>query len=76
MSEVNMRICKVCNENKQRISDGKYPNSKNTRFINEEGKLWSGNTCPRCLVNRSKENMKKLRFMRIIQSRVTSGTEE
>ena len=37
--EVNIRQCKICNEYKKRISDGKFPDGRNTRFVGEDGKL-------------------------------------
>lgn len=46
--EQNLRKCKICNEEKQRILSGKYPNGKDKKWININNKLWSGSTCPDC----------------------------
>lgn len=59
--EVNLRRCKFCNGLKQRIEAGKFPNGKDKKWRDESGKLWSGNLCSDCNVNRSKEVMRKAR---------------
>lgn len=69
MEESNKRHCKRCKELKNRILDGKFPDSKNKRFKDEMGKLWSGNICPQCQVLKVKENMKQLRFKRALKER-------
>lgn len=68
MIESNLCHCKKCSLLKTRIEDGKYPNSKNKRYIDENGKLWSGKTCSQCVVNKARENMKNLRFQRHLES--------
>ena len=60
----DLRQCKgACKELKQRIPNGKF-NEKDPRFIDENGKLWNGNICPKCVVERSRERMKALRASR------------
>lgn len=61
MSDVDLRKCKICNEFKKRIEDGKFPNGKNKRWRDESGRQWVGSTCGTCNLARSKENMKKKR---------------
>jgi hypothetical protein len=61
MVEVNDRVCKVCNVKKQRIFDGKYPNSRDKKWRDETGLLWSGNVCGSCNRDRAKNVMKKAR---------------
>lgn len=69
--------CKRCNELKTRnvkhIIDHNgisvpdyYPGSKNKKYIDDNGKLWSGKSCPDCHRLRVKEGMKNLRFKLLI----------
>jgi Zn finger protein HypA/HybF involved in hydrogenase expression len=46
--EIDKRVCKVCKEVKLRIRGTKFPNSKDSKFLDELGRLWNGNTCPDC----------------------------
>lgn len=48
MNESNLRTCKICDEIKVRISDGKFPNNSTTRYKDDNGKQWMGRTCPDC----------------------------
>lgn len=50
---VDKKVCKSCQQIKTRIRSGKYPNSKNARFVDEMGGHWMGHTCPDC--NRKKQ---------------------
>jgi len=52
--ESNKRICKTCNKIKERISAGKFPNNKDKRYVDENGKQWTGSVCPDCLKDKSK----------------------
>lgn len=56
----HIRTCKVCNQNKKRIYNGKF-NFKDKRWVDENGKQWMGRTCPDCNVTRSKATMKGYR---------------
>jgi ssDNA-binding Zn-finger/Zn-ribbon topoisomerase 1 len=47
--ETNKRICKKCNKIKMRIQNGKFPNGKDKRWVDESGSQWSGSVCPDCL---------------------------
>lgn len=62
--EKNKRICKLCNELKDRIQSGIYPDGKNKKHVDESGKLWNGSVCGVCNVKRSHDNMKRLRAKR------------
>lgn len=46
--EQDLRECKQCNIKKLRIRSGKYPSEKDTKFVDNEGKIWNGNICPEC----------------------------
>jgi hypothetical protein len=67
--EINKRLCKCCGQLRQRIEDGKYPNGKNKKWRDEDGKLWSGSVCGQCNNGRAKEVMRKARH-----DKVNSGT--
>lgn len=75
MTESNLSHCKVCAQLKHRIEDGKYPNSQNKRYKDEQGKLWSGRVCPQCQVLKTKENQRKLRFKRQLEKTENSKNE-
>jgi hypothetical protein len=68
MQESNKVVCKICGKLKTRITGEKYPNSHNKRYTDEAGRLWNGKCCADCQANKTKENMKKLRFVRKVQS--------
>ena len=61
MEEVNKSKCSKCQEIKSRIQDGKYPDGKNKKWIDEEGNLWVGRRCPSCVKSHMKERMSKFR---------------
>lgn len=73
MEEINKRHCKVCHELKLRILDGKFPDAKNKKFRGEDGKLWNGSTCSACHVLTTKENIRKLRFKRMLEKKEGSS---
>lgn len=41
-------VCPKCGQTKKRIRDGKRPQSKETRFVDEVGLEFSGRVCPEC----------------------------
>lgn len=55
--EINKRACKVCKELKNRILDGSF-DSKNKRYVDENGWLWNGSKCPQCQLTSVREKMK------------------
>lgn len=64
MNESNKRNCKACKVDKDRILAGKFPGpGGNKKWVDNENKLWSGNTCPECNTKRVKEVMQKTRSM-------------
>ena len=46
--EIDKRKCKKCNEFKNRILIGTFPSSSNKKYVDDNGKLWSGSKCPSC----------------------------
>lgn len=48
--EYELIICKCCGQAKKRYNAGRRPNLKDTRYVDENGKEWSGRRCPRCQV--------------------------
>jgi len=61
MIEENTRYCKVCFTPKKRILQGRYPNGKDSIWVDDFGRQWSGKVCPDCHAKRSKSTMKKIR---------------
>ena len=57
-------VCTHCNQTKKRIRVGKRPESKETKFVGEDGLEWNGRNCPACVVDKSrlrKQLKKKLK---------------
>lgn len=42
------KICRHCGVEKERIPSGRYPNIKDTIYLNKDGKQWNGLMCPDC----------------------------
>ncbi len=61
MIEKNLSTCRVCEESKERIEDGKYGESRNKRWRDETGRLWRGRVCPDCHKSEMKGRMIKSR---------------
>ena len=61
MEEKNLTTCRICQETKLRIEDGKYGASRNKRWRDEEGKIWRGRVCPDCHKTEMKDRMIKAR---------------
>lgn len=61
MIEKNLSTCRLCGVPKERIEDGKYGESRNKRWRDEEGRLWRGRVCPDCHKGEMKERMVKSR---------------
>jgi DNA-directed RNA polymerase subunit M/transcription elongation factor TFIIS len=59
--EANRTICKVCRKIKMRIQSGKYPDSKDKKWVDESGVQWNGRTCPDCHRERMKFHVRKVR---------------
>ena len=57
IEEKQLKQCKICNEVKLRIYDGKYSDGKNTIWIGEKGTQWNGRICPECQVAKMKNHM-------------------
>jgi len=54
--ESNLRLCKICKQLKTRTLAGKW--SKDNKWTDESGKLWSGSVCPSCNHERLKVVMR------------------
>lgn len=59
--EIQQKVCKDCQQLKDRIQYGTYKNPKHKRWIDNQGKQWNGHICPDCQKLRTQVNMKKLR---------------
>lgn len=64
MSEIQQKVCKICNQLKSRIQMGTFTNKACKRWVDESGKQWSGLVCPSCQANRAVVNMRRLREQR------------
>lgn len=54
----SLRQCKKCMEYKVKISSGKFPDGRNTRFEDATGRQWNGKICPDCFLLVMQERMK------------------
>lgn len=52
--------CVSCQQLKRRFNAGVF-NRNNRRYVDEEGKHWSGRNCPQCHVEKIRLNMRNLR---------------
>ena len=57
-------ICRHCNIEKKRISAGRYPNGKDTKWVDETMREWNGLMCPQCHLVRLKIKQKERRANR------------
>lgn len=57
---VETKQCKVCNEYKIRVLDGKF-NKKDKRWRDGDGRMWNGLVCPPCHSRRSADRLAKKR---------------
>lgn len=58
--------CKGCKKLKARIPFGMYPDGRDIRYKDGEGKLWNGNTCRACDNEIKKAKKKAQRVQRKI----------
>ena len=63
MEDTDVRKCKVCNVLKKRTHVGKF-DKRNKKFHDENGLTWNGSVCGSCHKLRSRENMRKNRFLK------------
>jgi hypothetical protein len=61
MKEVDVCQCRKCGKLEVRRQDGYFPDGRNKRFINDEGKQWSGRACPGCVLLRVRTQVKERR---------------
>lgn len=48
MAENSTIRCKQCGEFKNRLLAGKYPDGKNNKWVDDQGRQFNGNVCPEC----------------------------
>lgn len=60
-NESNLSKCSCCQEIKPRIQNGKYPDGRNKKWIDDKGELWVGRKCPECVKSSMKARMRKFR---------------
>lgn len=61
MEEVDISQCRKCVKLEVRKQEGYFPDGRNKRFVNAEGRQWSGRACPICVRNRVKVSIKEKR---------------
>lgn len=63
-SDCVYKECKICGIEHKRFKGDIYPNGKDFKFVNEEGREWSGRVCPQCHSTRNAKRQKKKRKVR------------
>lgn len=61
MEEIDVSKCRKCGKLEIRRQDGYFPDNRNKRFVNSEGKQWSGRACPDCVLKRVRTQVKEKR---------------
>lgn len=61
MNETDVSQCRKCGKLEVRRQDGYFPDGRNKRFVNAEGKQWSGRACPDCVLKRVRTQVKEKR---------------
>ena len=61
MEEIDVSQCRKCGKLEIRRQDGYFPDGKNKRFVNNEGRQWSGRSCPGCVRSRVRNQIKQKR---------------
>lgn len=51
--------CKHCGLTKTRYLAGRYPSGKDKRWVDEQGREFSGLTCSQCVVDKARERQRK-----------------
>lgn len=59
--EEDLAKCKKCQDIKLRKRDGKYPDGRNTKFVDAGGRQWNGRVCPGCQGDKAREQIKAKR---------------
>jgi ssDNA-binding Zn-finger/Zn-ribbon topoisomerase 1 len=62
--------CKVCQQLKRRIVNGKRPNLSSKKYVDPFGKEWNGKTCPTCHREKQKAHMKKRRSKEVTTEKI------
>lgn len=56
-----LAICSVCQLQKVRNAAGKFPNGRDTKYVNEKERSWNGKKCPDCQGKKMGARMKAKR---------------
>lgn len=68
------KICKICRQVKNRIQNGKYPNGKDKRWVDETGSQWNGAVCPSCQKLKVKQQTKHSRHNPEVKKLIDDAT--
>lgn len=63
-SIVTYVICKVCSVERHRVKNGRYPNGKDFRYVDQNNREWSGRVCPGCHSARNANRQMRVRKVR------------
>lgn len=61
LEESNISKCRRCFKLKIRKFVGYFPDGKNKKYVDEEGKQYRGRVCPSCVRKEVKEKIRKKR---------------
>jgi hypothetical protein len=67
-TDYSVIVCKVCEKECKRYFAGRYPNGKDKRWIDGNGREFSGKVCPDCHANKC---AKRVASKRASKRRVT-----
>lgn len=62
-----LAVCKSCGETKVRNPAGKFPNGRDTKYVDAEGKQWNGKKCSSCVATHMKTHQKVKRSKKNLQ---------
>jgi len=63
-NDYSIIVCKVCEKECRRYFAGRYPNGKDKRWIDNNGREFSGKVCPDCHANKCAKRVAKKRASR------------
>lgn len=68
--ETSIIVCKSCKQPFERIMAGKYPDGRNKKWVDAEGREFCGLTCPSCHSSRVAVRNKNKRKLKEVQDNI------
>ena len=65
MEESNKTMCKTCRIIKTRKLDGRFPDARDKRWVDDQYKLWNGKNCSSCHAEKMKHHVKRVRAAKV-----------